>query len=115
MLVQSVTVGLTVADVGRSVEWYRQVLELEHPDLEPAGGIVEFRLGGLWLQLTQALPCAGGTVVRFGVADVSAERSRLVGLGVRVGDLERVGGVLEYFEFSDPDGNRLSLYAELEP
>ena len=117
MFVQSVSVALPVTDLARSVRWYRDVFALEQPDLEPSGGIVEFRLGGLWLQLFPAAPpgAGGGPVIRFGVPDVSAERSRLRDLGVEVGRLQRVGEVLEYFEFTDPDGNRLSLYAELEP
>lgn len=117
MLVQSVTVGLPVTDLERSVEWYRRTFELDDPDLEPAEGIVEFRVGGIWLQLGRADSAVAGaaTVVRFGVQDVAAERARLAGLGIPVGDLDRVDGILEYFDFTDPDGNRLSLYAELEP
>lgn len=116
MLVQSVTVGLPVADLTRSVEWYRRAFRLEQPDLEPSEGVVEFRLGGIWLQLVRSLTGrSGGAIVRLGVGDVARERARLARLGVAVGELERVEGVLEYFDFADPDGNRLGLYAELEP
>ena len=117
VLVQSITVGLPVTDLERSVEWYRRTFELDDPDLEPAEGIVEFRVGGIWLQLGRAdsAVAVAATVVRFGVQDVAAERVRLAGLGIPVGDLDRVDGILEYFDFADPDGNRLSLYAELEP
>ncbi len=116
-MVQSVTVGLPVTDLERSVEWYRRAFELDDPDLEPAEGIVEFRIGGIWLQLADAEsgPAGAAAVVRFGVQDVAVERARLAGLGVAVGALDRVDGILEYFDFADPDGNRLSLYAELEP
>nr|WP_300148573.1 VOC family protein [Propionicimonas sp.] len=117
MLVQSVTVGLPVTDLERSVEWYRRAFQLDDPDLEPAEGIVEFRVGGIWLQLGQAASGPAGTaaIVRFGVQDIAVERVRLASLGVAVGGLDRVDGILEYFDFSDPDGNRLSLYEELEP
>jgi catechol 2,3-dioxygenase-like lactoylglutathione lyase family enzyme len=117
MLVQSVSVALPVADLAASVRWYRKILALDEPDLEPSSGMVEFRLGGLWLQLLPGTPPGpgGGTVIRYGVPDVSAERTRLRDLGVDVGPLRRVGEILEYFDFADPDGNRLSLYAELEP
>lgn len=117
MLVQSVTVGLPVSDLRRSVEWYRAAFQLDEPDLEPVEAVVEFKIGAVWLQLVHgaAGPGRGGAVVRLGVADVTAERSRLAGLGIAVGGLEQVDSVLEYFDFADPDGNQLSLYAEIEP
>jgi hypothetical protein len=31
-----------------------------------------------------------------------------------VGELQRVEDVIEYFTFRDPDGNILSMYAEIE-
>jgi hypothetical protein len=40
-----------VSNLSRSVEWYQQVLELSEPDLEPVDGVVEFRVGPIWLQL----------------------------------------------------------------
>jgi hypothetical protein len=45
------------------------------------------------------------------VADAGAERTRLARLGVAVGLLEHVAGAVDYFDFTDPDGNRLSLYS----
>jgi catechol 2,3-dioxygenase-like lactoylglutathione lyase family enzyme len=117
MMVQSVTVSLPVADLERSVAWYRRALQLENPDLEPAEGVVEFRVGAVWLQLAQGagVTAGNGVTVRFGVPDVAAERARLRGQGIEVGELEQVENVLEYFDFLDPDGNRLSFYAETEP
>lgn len=111
------TVGIPAADLRRAVDWYRATFELDAPDLEPSGGIVEFKLGQVWVQLTEA---AGGrhdgsVVLRLGVHDPSAERDRLEALGVAVGDLENLDDVVEYFDFADPDGNRLGLYAEVEP
>jgi hypothetical protein len=38
----------------------------------------------------------------------------LASLGVLVGELQRVEDVIEYFNFHDPDGNLLSMYAEVE-
>ncbi|CAL8980197.1 hypothetical protein PROP_03068 [Propionicimonas sp. T2.31MG-18] len=116
MKVQSITICLRVSDLARSVEWYRTALDLDEPDLEPAEGVVEFKVGAVWLQLVSGdLPVPGAAVVRLGVPDVAAERARLRASGVAVGPLEQVEGVLEYFEFPDPDGNLLGLYAEVEP
>jgi lactoylglutathione lyase len=35
-------------------------------------------------------------------------------MGVAVGPLEHVPGAVDYFDFSDPDDNMLSMYAEVE-
>lgn len=116
-MIQSVTVGLPCADLGRSIDWYCKVFELVAPDLEPVPGVVEFKLGPVWLQLGQEATTRTGAeaIVRFGVTDAEAERSRLAALGVPVGEVQQVESVLEYFDFSDPDGNHLSMYAEVEP
>jgi lactoylglutathione lyase len=115
--VSSVTVGLPVSDLGQALGWYRDVFGLGEPDLAPADGVLEFQVGPVWLQLsaTPVAPAAAGTVTRFGVADAGAERTRLAGLGVEVGPLERVPGAVDYFDFADPDGNRLSLYSFPSP
>jgi predicted enzyme related to lactoylglutathione lyase len=111
--VSSVTVGLPVGDLGQAVRWYQEVFGLGEPDFAPADGVLEFQVGPVWLQLSAApvAPSAAGTVTRFGVADAGAERTRLARLGVAVGPLEHVEGAVDYFDFTDPDGNRLSLYS----
>lgn len=37
--------------------------------------------------------------------------ARLVDLGIAPEPLEHVEGVVDFFNFSDPDGNRLSMYS----
>lgn len=115
MNVQSVTVGLPVSDLDRAIAWYQRVFTLSAPDLVPADGVVEFRLGTMWLQLGEEPTTRSGAevVTRFGVDDAAAERERLLAAGVAAGPLEHVPGVVEYFDFQDPDGNRLSFYSEL--
>lgn len=116
MRIESVTVGVPTTDLQRSVQWYQRVFELGRADLEPSEGVVEFKLGTVWLRLgPDGHGSPGGFVLRFEVADVSAERARLAGMGVQTSGLRQVEGLLEYFDFTDPDGNRLSLYAEVEP
>lgn len=116
MRVVGVTVGLPVRNVSRSIKWYRQVLELSEPGLEPADGVVEFRVGPIWLQLGEDSVVRSGAevVTRFGVADAHRQRERLKGMGVTVGPLEHVPGAVDYFDFADPDGNILSMYTEVE-
>jgi|GEM_PF-1858871 len=45
MDVTTMTVGLPVSDLSRPIEWCRTASELPAAELEPAHGIVEFRLG----------------------------------------------------------------------
>lgn len=111
--VSSVTVGLPVSDLDRATGWYQRVFELAGPDLEPADDVVEFQLGPLWLQLARDVTARSGAevVVRLGVPDARREHVRLSELGVVPGPLEHVEGAVDYFTFSDPDGNRLSIYS----
>ena len=115
MDVSSAAVGLPVSDLAAAVRWYRQVLELAEPDLQPADGVVEFKVGSLWLQLGEESTARSGAqvVVRFGVDDAGRERQRLEQLGVAVGPLEHVPEAVNYFDFRDPDGNVLSFYSEI--
>jgi len=98
-----------------SVQWYRQIFELREPDLEPSEGVVEFKIGPIWLQLGDEPTDRSGAevAIRFGVPDVSRERARLEAMGVVVGPLEHVPSAVDYFDFKDPDGNVLSLYTEM--
>ena len=116
MEIVSVTIGLPVTDLAESIDWYRRVLELPEPDLEPAEGVVEWRVGPVWLQLMEAEGASTGcsAVLRLGVADVRARREQLLAAGVDVGAVEHVPGAVDYVDVTDPDGNTLSLYTELD-
>ena len=80
------------------------------PALEPVPGIVEYEFAGVWVQLVGGRRGSPGWVFRYGVEDLEAERERLRRLGVSVADVETVPGVISFFEFLDPDENRLSCY-----
>jgi hypothetical protein len=86
------------------------------PDLAPVDGVVEFHVGPLRLQLGEDSTVRSGAevVTRFGVADARWERERLEAMGVTVGSLEHVPGAVDHFDFTDPDGNVLSMYSEVE-
>jgi predicted enzyme related to lactoylglutathione lyase len=114
MNVSGVTVGLHASDLASSIRWYQRVLQLSEPDLEPADGVVEFKVGPVWLQLGEE-PADGPApaVTRFGVENAGQEQDRLLGLGLAVGPLEHVPGAVDYFDFTDPDGNVLSVYSEI--
>lgn len=109
----SFVLGLSVTDLERSIDWYRRIFGLGRPAIEPVEGIVEFPYGPIWLQLVQSdsRPAGATTVANFQVADVQAERERLVALGVEVGVVMRVPGAVDYVEFADPDGNPFVLHS----
>lgn len=112
--ITSATVGLPVTDLDRAVGWYRAVFG-DVESIEPVPGIVELRVGPIWIQLFEAERdlVASEVVTRFGVDDVGAVRDRLRDAGVAAGRITRVEEVVEFFDVSDPDGNTLSFYAEL--
>ena len=112
MDITSVTVGLPVTDIEASCLWYGAVFERLDPDLEPAAGIAEYEIGGIWIQLVEDPDAEENpAVVRFGVDDVVAQRTRIAALGIDVGPVERVDGAVDWFDVHDPDGNVLSLYS----
>ncbi|MCJ1715672.1 VOC family protein [Microbacterium sp. M1A1_1b] len=112
MDITSVTVGLPVTDIEASCLWYGAVFERLDPDLEPAAGIAEYEIGGIWIQLVEDPDAEENpVVVRFGVDDVVAQHTRIAALGIDVGAIERVDGAVDWFDVHDPDGNVLSLYS----
>jgi predicted enzyme related to lactoylglutathione lyase len=115
MDITSVTVGLPVTDIEAACLWYGAVFERAEPDLEPADGVAEYEIGGVWLQLFEDANAEEQSVaVRFGVDDVAAQHARIGALGIDVGPLERVPGAVDFFDFQDPDGNVLSLYSLID-
>ncbi|HTW56459.1 MAG TPA: VOC family protein [Thermoplasmata archaeon] len=108
MEVVEVTVGLAVRDGAAAREWYDRLLG-RPPEMVPAPGVLEYRLGATWLQLYTGEPVPGA-VVRLGVRHLLPERDCLRRLGFPVGKVETIPGVIRYLDLRDPDGNRISLY-----
>jgi predicted enzyme related to lactoylglutathione lyase len=82
-------------------------------DIEPMPDIRESEVAGTWVQLAEDEDTTGNWTLRIGVSDLDAERQRLEDLGIRLGDTHTVPEVVSYFNFYDPDGNRLSYCQEL--
>jgi predicted enzyme related to lactoylglutathione lyase len=111
MDIRDTTIGIPVADLAMSQLWYEAVFELDPPEDESVEGIVAYNVAGIWLQLSEEPESEhGGTVVRFGIADATAEHARLEQLGVDVSPLVQVDGSVAFFDVADPDGNLLSFY-----
>ncbi len=85
---------ITIVDVGRAKEFYRDTLGLRLVSEEPPFALV-FEANGIMLRLGMGkeLPAARGTVLGWEVPDVAAA----------VGDLERAGVRFERYEFMKQD------------
>ncbi|MFT4124351.1 MAG: VOC family protein [Microbacteriaceae bacterium] len=113
MRILSSTVGIPVTDLGRSQLWYEAVFELPMPETQPVAGIVEYRVGEVWLQLAeeQRRRPGEGFELRFGIPDVAAQHARLQSMAVEVSPLMHVEGSVDFFDAMDPDGNVLGFYS----
>jgi lactoylglutathione lyase len=113
--IEGVTIGIAVKDVNEAIEWYRNLLG-DVEVMEPSPGTVEMKLtDDAWLQLddTGYLQVGGGsTIIRFVTQDIESAHELVRTLTSSVEDIETVEGVVKYFDFEDPAGNRLS-YVQL--
>jgi lactoylglutathione lyase len=111
--IQSVTIGIGVKDVKEATQWYKTLLG-DVETIEPAPGTVELQLTeNTWLQLddTGYFELGGGSsIVRLQTNNIDAEHQVVKKLAADTGDIEVVEGVVKYFDFKDPEGNRLSYY-----
>ena len=79
--------------------------------MEPAPGTFELKLtDNVWLQLdnTGYLQVGGESIVRLETKDIDAAHRRVKNLTPDVDNIETVEGMVKYFDFKDPAGNRLS-------
>lgn len=64
----------------------------------------------MWLQLAEGRRNETDWTFRIGVKDAAKEQESVRSLGVMTTEMETVSGVISFFGFTDPDGNRLSFY-----
>ena len=108
--VKSITVGLPVSNLEKSASWYEKIL-MSDEKISPVKGIIEYQIGSVWIQLFEEKINVSENVLRLEVEDLETEFERLKILGVIVDEvIEDVPGIIRYFDFSDPDGNKLSFY-----
>lgn len=108
--VKSITVGLPVSNLEESASWYEKILMIDEK-ISPVEGIIEYQIGSVWIQLFEEKISVSENGLRLEVEDLDKEFERLKTLGV-IGDevIGDVPGIIRYFDFSDPDGNKLSFY-----
>jgi predicted enzyme related to lactoylglutathione lyase len=115
MKAETITVGVPVRDLHLAIAWYQAAFELGEPDQIPLDGLAEFDLGAFWLQLALAPELAGreGISLNISVQDASAEHQGFIDRGLTVTELQRFEGVVEFFELTDLDGNKIGFVTEL--
>lgn len=113
--VQSITIGIAVEDVTEAVRWYKTLLG-DVETIEPVPGLIELQLSqNAWLQLDDTGDLkAGGAIIRLETQDIDAIHRKVKALKPDAGDIELAEGVVRYFDFEDPAGNRLSYYQLLQ-
>ena len=113
--VESITIGIAVKDVNEATNWYKALLG-EVETMEPAPGTIELQLSeNAWLQLDDTgYLKVGGSIIRLETQDIDAVHTKVKALKSNVGDIALVEGVVRYFDFEDPAGNRLSYYQLLQ-
>jgi methylmalonyl-CoA/ethylmalonyl-CoA epimerase len=119
MLSQLGQIAVQVADLGRSVAFYRDALQI--PFLFEFPGLAFFNCGGVRLMLS--LPGNGSqvgvsSVLYFKVADIRADTQALAGRGVKIEKEPHLVAKLPDHElwmsfFRDPDQNLLALMSEV--
>lgn len=108
MNLQKTYTSLLTADLAAAEDWYTKLLG-RRPDYRPMDTLVEWELcdhGGLALSTDDEI--AGRGVMFLYVDDVAAERRRLQGLGIVLGD-DIEGDYSTLAQVRDPDGNLLTL------
>lgn len=113
------TCSIGVAELGRSIDWYTDILGCEllyrRDDIawcELASPVAEVNIG---LSQVEEPGGPGGATLTFGVADIEAAKAMLDARGIRQdGDIQEIAGMVKLLTFFDPDGNALMFYEILE-
>jgi hypothetical protein len=106
---------LGVSDLARAEAFYT-VLIGRAPDLRPQPGQCEWRLHRvpeIAVRLTADQPSAGHGTLALGVADLAAERSRLLQEWADLPEATGKPGVITLLRLRDPDANSVTLWQDL--
>ena len=114
MNVQKTYTALLTADLAAAEGWYTKLLG-RGPDYRPMKTMVQWELFGQGgVVLSSDTLVAGRGVMFLIVNDVAAERRRLQGLGIMLGD-DIQGDYSTLAQLRDPDGNLITLATPPSP
>jgi catechol 2,3-dioxygenase-like lactoylglutathione lyase family enzyme len=108
MNLQRIYPSLLVIDMAAGEAWYTKLLG-RGPDHQPMPTLLHWELfdeGGLMISSSEEIADHG--VAFFYVADLAAERRRLEGAGIALGD-DIPGDYSTLAQVRDPDGNLITL------
>ena len=108
MTLQKMYASLLTADLQAAEAWYTKLLG-QGPDHRPMDTLLHWELfenGGLMLSSSKEI--AGRGVMFLYVHDLAAERRRLQGAGISLGD-DIEGDYSTLAQVRDPDGNLITL------
>jgi catechol 2,3-dioxygenase-like lactoylglutathione lyase family enzyme len=108
MNLRKIYTALLTADLAAAEAWYTRLLG-RRPDHRPMDSLVQWELfdhGGVALSTSEEI--AGRGVVFVVVEELAAERRRLQGLGVVLGN-DIPGDYSTLAQVRDPDGNLITL------
>lgn len=108
MNVRKVYTALFTADLAAAEAWYTKLLG-RGPDNRPMDSLIQWELfDHCGIAVSSDAEIAGRGVVFLYVDDIAAERHRLLGLGIMLGD-DIQGDYSTLAQVRDPDGNLLTL------
>ena len=110
--------SMSVKDMKASIEWYRDVLELELLFAREDIGWCEFKTETANVQIglseVEEPKGQGGAVPTFGVKDIEKSRAKLEERDVRFdGPTFEIPGLVKLATFYDPDGNTFMFYQDM--
>ncbi|MGG4170081.1 VOC family protein [Rossellomorea vietnamensis] len=111
-----VTFQVRVTDYKEGLSWYKELFNRD-PDFIPHEDFAEWEIvKNTWLQVAKGEPAVGNGPLRLGVHDIYSERERLMkSLNTTIEEVQTREGVpAAWCTFSDPYGNSVGLFEELD-
>jgi catechol 2,3-dioxygenase-like lactoylglutathione lyase family enzyme len=109
---KGISIGIGVKNAQEALSWYKKLLG-DVEVMEPVPGLFELKLTDTtWLQLddTGYLEVGGGSaIIRFETDSIENAHDLTQNLTTNIEEITVVEGVVKYFDFKDPSGNRLSF------
>ncbi|EFV75677.1 hypothetical protein HMPREF1013_04172 [Bacillus sp. 2_A_57_CT2] len=104
------TVFLQVIDFGKAIEWYSTVLGFPVRWRDDQGGYAALEIGETPLTLVRSEKVIPSSHMPFNfyVSDIVEAHQHLAGHKVKAGPIQD-DGTVKWFEFEDPDGNKLGV------